>query len=102
MIRGTDGLDYEDLTAKLLGQPLKTPRNERIQALEGHSERFRREYLSIYDDWERHTPDERCWKVAEPYAHRAAYQHACIAAAEHDGKAGQSAREREAAAPIRV
>lgn len=27
MIRGTDGLDYQDLTERLLGRPAETPRN---------------------------------------------------------------------------
>lgn len=27
MIRGTDGLDYQDLTERLLGNPADTPRN---------------------------------------------------------------------------
>lgn len=27
MIRASDGLDYEDLTARLIGQPAETPRN---------------------------------------------------------------------------
>jgi hypothetical protein len=33
MIRGSDGLDYEDITAKLLGEPAKTERNWFIQRL---------------------------------------------------------------------
>ena len=33
MIRGTDGLDYENLTEKLLGNPAKTRRNWFIQRL---------------------------------------------------------------------
>lgn len=33
MIRGTDGLDYENLTEKLLGNPAKTERNWFIQQL---------------------------------------------------------------------
>lgn len=31
MIRGSDGLDYEDLTQRLLGNPLPTHRNQQIQ-----------------------------------------------------------------------
>ena len=30
MIRGSDGLDYEDLSARLLGEPNNTPRNRAI------------------------------------------------------------------------
>ena len=33
MIRGSDGLDYENLTEKLLGNPAKTYRNSALQAL---------------------------------------------------------------------
>ena len=33
MIRASDGLDYEDLTARLLGQPAKTPRNNWVSHL---------------------------------------------------------------------
>lgn len=33
LIRGTDGLDYENLTEKLLGNPAKTERNWFIQRL---------------------------------------------------------------------
>lgn len=32
MIRGSDGLDYEDLNARLLGEPAKTMRNVNIQS----------------------------------------------------------------------
>ena len=40
MIRGSDGLDYEDLTAKLLGEPAETFRNLEAQWLrrKGHPE----------------------------------------------------------------
>ena len=33
MIRGSDGLDYENLTEKLLGNPAKTYRNAALQEL---------------------------------------------------------------------
>lgn len=33
MIRGSDGLDYADLAARLKGEPLKTPRGRRILEL---------------------------------------------------------------------
>lgn len=41
MIRGTDGLDYENITEKLLGNPADTPRNQWLSRLrkggKGHS-----------------------------------------------------------------
>lgn len=33
MIRGSDGLDYENLTEKLLSNPAKTPRNAALREL---------------------------------------------------------------------
>lgn len=36
MIRGTDGLDYQDLTEKLLGNPAKTARNDFIITLRAY------------------------------------------------------------------
>lgn len=35
MIRGTDGLDYQDLTERLLGRPADTPRNQAIRSRRG-------------------------------------------------------------------
>lgn len=98
MVRGSDGLDYEDLTARLLGQPLLNDRNRRIQTIRAqHSDVFLRHYLSIYEDWAKELGPEDgsdFYRHEEQAARRAAYQHACIAAAEHDGEAGLSARER--------
>ena len=51
MIRGTDGLDYLDITHRLLGQPIQSWRNSRIQALraEGASEEKVRAYIEWHD-----------------------------------------------------
>lgn len=51
MIRGTDGLDYKDITDRLVGKPLKSWRNHRIQALraEGAPETTVRAYIQWCD-----------------------------------------------------
>ncbi len=60
MIRGSDGLDYKDLTARLLGEPLPTYRNNAIQ---GYRARRRPEdevkvFIKEYDRaYEAHCPD---------------------------------------------
>lgn len=51
MIRGSDGLDYEDLTEKLLGNPAKTRRNDWLvyHRQQGRSEAF----LKVWNEgWE--------------------------------------------------
>lgn len=102
MIRGTDGLDYEDLTARLLDQPAKTVRNDRIRALRAgpkpHSPVFVRAYLEIYDAYLPGGIEARRYPnlADETKAHRAAFQHACIESSAHDGASGLSARERGA------
>jgi hypothetical protein len=95
MIRGTDGLDYEDLTARLLDQPAQTRRNSRLQRLKAanHTQEFLREYLRIYDSW---VVGEKTDPGTEHRGHRAAFQHACITTSEHDGFPGLSARQRAA------
>ena len=52
MIRGSDGYDYEDLTQRLLGQPLKNSRNDRIRALRQGAvkEDVVRLYAQAYDE----------------------------------------------------
>lgn len=50
MIRGSDGLDYEDLAARLVGEPAKTRRN---RILGGPSDReFKADYIETYDHYE--------------------------------------------------
>lgn len=50
MIRGSDGLDYEDLAARLVGEPAKTRRND---ILGGSSDReFKADYTETYDHYE--------------------------------------------------
>lgn len=55
MIRGSDGLDYEDLTQRLLGNPLPTYRNNAVRLF-----------------WARQTPKDevRAWVKAYDAAHR--------------------------------
>lgn len=47
MIRGSDGLDYEDLTQRLLGNPLPTHRNNQIRSLEDRGKV--RVFIEAYD-----------------------------------------------------
>lgn len=56
MIRGTDGLDYEDLTARLLDQPAKTPRNVAVAEARrrGKSPRWVHEYMQVWDVYKDH------------------------------------------------
>lgn len=51
MIRGSDGLDYENLTEKLLGNPAKTFRNGALLELrrEGTSKTDQAVWLEAYD-----------------------------------------------------
>ena len=52
MIRGTDGLDYEDLTARLAGEPAKTRRNDNIRryrASPGWTEPEIQRYIEGFD-----------------------------------------------------
>lgn len=71
MIRGSDGLDYEDLAARLLGEPAKTGRNEILSST--HSAAFKATYGETFD---RHEA-QGCSTLE---CHRAAFTHACIAA----------------------
>lgn len=51
MIRGSDGLDYENLTEKLLGNPAKTFRNSALQELrrEGSPKDEQEFWIDAYD-----------------------------------------------------
>jgi hypothetical protein len=51
MIRASDGLDYEDLTQRLLGEPAKTVRNAHVQRLreDGRSKAFTKAWIEAYD-----------------------------------------------------
>lgn len=57
MIRGSDGLDYEDLTQRLLGNPASTKRNiwiERLQA-QGRSKAFIKAWIEAYEGFDGRT-----------------------------------------------
>lgn len=71
MIRGSDGLDYEDLAARLLGEPAETSRNQILSST--HSCAFKEAFRETYD---RHEA-QGCSTLE---CHRAAFAHACITA----------------------
>ena len=71
MIRGSDGLDYEDLAARLLGEPAKTSRNDILRST--HSRPFKEAFRETYDHYE-----EQGYPPLECY--RSAYAQACISA----------------------
>lgn len=54
MIRGTDGLDYENITEKLLGNPAGTPRNQYLQ-VEGPKDAAYRAVLALPADADPYT-----------------------------------------------
>ena len=68
MIRGSDGLDYEDLAARLLGEPAETARNNILRST--HNRLFKEAFRETYD---------RCEEQGYPpiECHRAAFAHAC-------------------------
>ena len=70
MIRGSDGLDYEDLAARLLGEPAKTSRNQILSST--HSRLFKEAFREAYDRCE-----ERGYPPIE--CHRSAFDRACTA-----------------------
>lgn len=74
MIRGSDGLDYEDLAARLLGEPAETARNQILSST--HSRLFKEAFRETYDHYE-----EQGYPPIE--CHRSAYAQARISAAEH-------------------
>ena len=76
MIRGSDGLDYEDLAARLLGEPAKTGRNNILRPDSPRSRPFKEAFRETYDHYE-----EQGYPPLE--CHRAAFAQACISAAEH-------------------
>lgn len=71
MIRGSDGLDYEDLAARLLGEPAKTSRNNILSST--HSCAFKEAFRGTYDRRE----EQGCSTLE---CHRAAFARACISA----------------------
>ena len=73
MIRGSDGLDYEDLAARLLGEPAKTARNNILRPDSFYSQAFKDAFRKTFDRHEAqgHPPLE---------CYRSAYAHACAAA----------------------
>ena len=71
MIRGSDGLDYEDLAARLLGEPAKTSRNNVLTA--HYSQAFKDAFRETFDRLEA----QGC---SAPECHRAAFAQACISA----------------------
>lgn len=75
MIRGSDGLDYEDLTARLLGEPIKNRRNEILRS--AYSAAFKAAYSETWDHYKAEGRDELT-------CDRAAYAQACITAAAAD------------------
>lgn len=52
MIRGSDGLDYEDLGTRLLGEPADTGRNKVLGPGSHHDEAFRADYREAYSHYE--------------------------------------------------
>ena len=71
MIRGSDGLDYEDLAARLVGEPAKTSRNSILVGTFG--DEFKAAYRETYDHYE-----EQGYPPLECY--RSAFAQACIGA----------------------
>ena len=47
MIRGSDGLDYEDLAARLLGEPAETARNRAVTTARQTGQPELAEYLAV-------------------------------------------------------
>ena len=73
MIRGSDGLDYEDLAARLLGEPAKTSRNNILRPDSPYSQAFKDAFRETFD---RHEA-QGCSTLE---CHRAAFAQACISA----------------------
>lgn len=70
MIRGSDGLDYEDLNARLLGEPADTGRNRILGPNSGRDEAFKADYRETYDHYEAEGyPAEECHNRAKAQAH---------------------------------
>lgn len=66
MIRATDGLDYEDITARLVGEPAETFRNKFLLGRAGSKDKdIRGWYLESYDAWQaRGYGDHECDRAA--------------------------------------
>lgn len=70
MIRGSDGLDYEDLNARLLGEPADTGRNRALGPDSHYDEAFKADYRETYDHYEAEGyPAEECHASAWSQAH---------------------------------
>ncbi len=69
MIRGSDGLDYEDLAARLIGEPAETSRNSILVGT--YSQAFKDAYRETYDRYEAEGYDSGV-------CHRSAYAQACV------------------------
>lgn len=78
MIRGSDGLDYEDLAARLLGEPAETGRNNILRPDSPHSVAFKAAYSEAWDHYKAEGYDELICGSA-------AYAQACITAADAAG-----------------
>ena len=67
MIRGSDGLDYEDLAARLLGEPAKTSRNDILSST--RSRPFKEAFRETYDHYEEQGyPPLECYRSADAQA----------------------------------
>ena len=67
MIRGSDGLDYEDLAARLLGEPAKTGRNNILSS--ARSRAFKAAYSEAWDRYKAEGYDElTCGRTAHAQA----------------------------------
>ena len=51
MLRGSDGLDYEDLAARLVGEPAKTRRNDILGPDSAYGAEFKSDYRDAYDHY---------------------------------------------------
>ena len=76
MIRGSDGLDYEDLAACLLGEPARNRRNQILSST--HSCAFKAAYSEAWDRYKAEGYDELT-------CDRTAYAQACISVVRLDG-----------------
>ena len=78
MIRGSDGLDYEDLAARLLGEPAQTDRNDILRPNSPHSRLFKEAFRETYDHYEAEGYDSGV-------CHRSAYAQACVSTGAANG-----------------
>lgn len=84
MIRGSDGLDYEDLAHKLIGEPAKTHRNNSLIELRGEEffdkacqELFDRRYdsfVTVSKAGSGHYGEDLDWQAAH-FAHDAVWRY---------------------------